>query len=257
MKKIALTSLLAVFAVSGAHAAGVVAGNPLYMPKAGHFYSETELASHSGSEDIKAWALNEEFSYGVTDKLAVSVATSIEDERSFDKWSWGDLGVKATFRVLDDNGWKADLIGAYSLTPVWGDHETFLDKNSTFYAWTAGVRGGYVAANWTIAGHATFNYINNESFNWNDEGMHLWNLGLDAQCFLDSHLSLLAGVEYAGLTDSWAKNAGTWTGMLGANYNIDATKYVGLYVSGDMAHGTGDWKVADGFGFGAKFGIDF
>ena len=39
MKKIALTSLLSVFAVSGAYAANTIDGNPLYMPKAGHFYS--------------------------------------------------------------------------------------------------------------------------------------------------------------------------------------------------------------------------
>ena len=255
MKKIALTSLLAVFAVSGAHAAGVVVGNPLYMPKAGHFYSETSLASHSENETL--WTLGETFGYGITDKLAVAVETSAWEAHEFDNIEWGNLKLGATYRALDMGAWKLDAYGAYSLTPVWGDHETFLDKISTFYTWTLGVRGGYTTARWTIAGHAAFNYTGTESFNWNEEGAHVWALGLDAQCFLDSHLSLLAGAEYKGITDEGAKNAGTWHGTLGANYNIDAAKYVGLYVSGDMAHGTGDWKVADGFGFGAKFGIDF
>lgn len=37
MKKLALTSLFAVFAVSGAHAANIIDGNPLYRPDQGRF----------------------------------------------------------------------------------------------------------------------------------------------------------------------------------------------------------------------------
>ena len=55
MKKIALTSLLAVFAAAGANAANVIDGNPLYKPRAGHFYSVTDLYSHS--EDSETWTL--------------------------------------------------------------------------------------------------------------------------------------------------------------------------------------------------------
>ena len=44
MKKLALTSLLAMFAVSGANAANVIDGNPLYMPEQNHFYSVTTAA---------------------------------------------------------------------------------------------------------------------------------------------------------------------------------------------------------------------
>ena len=47
MKKLALTSLLAVFAISGAHAANVIDGNPLYMPGQNHFYSVSTLGSHT------------------------------------------------------------------------------------------------------------------------------------------------------------------------------------------------------------------
>ena len=49
MKKIALTSLLAVFTASGAMAANVIDGNPLYMPGQNHFYSVTNLSSHTES----------------------------------------------------------------------------------------------------------------------------------------------------------------------------------------------------------------
>ena len=53
MKKVALTSLIAMFAFAGAHAANVIDGNPLYMPKAGHFYSVSDLGSHS--EHLERW----------------------------------------------------------------------------------------------------------------------------------------------------------------------------------------------------------
>ena len=273
MKKIALTSLLAIFAVSGAHAANVIDGNPLYMPGQNHFYSVTALGSHSGSNDIKSWKMNEEFGYGITDRFGVKIATTVEDQRSFDQWAWGDFDLGAAYRMLDMGAWKADLVGQYSVEPVWGNHVSFLDKNATEYTWTAGVRGGYTTSQFTVAGHALFNYWNTESFNWNEDagqrGVHALVLGLDGQFVIDSNWSVLAGVEYTGIMDKeWrgapgatVKNAGEWTGELGVNYNIDSTKFVGAYISGEMDHQGGtnrdEWDVKDGFGFGAKFGIDF
>ena len=263
MKKFALTSLLAVFAVSGAHAANVIDGNPLYLPKAGHFYSVTSLESHS--DKFSKWTMGEEFGYGITNKLAIDVSTSVADERSFDKWSWDEMSFGAKLRVLDMGGWKADLIGKYAVDPFWGDHEPWLDKDFTNYTWTAGLRGGYVGSFWTVAGHALFNYENSESFNWDDKGMHTVDLGLDGQLLLGRHFSLLAGVEYTGRLDNTdargmkVKNAGAWGAEFGANYNFDATKFVGLYVKSGLEHknNSSDWEIEDGFGFGAKFGIDF
>jgi hypothetical protein len=268
MKKIALTSLLAVFAAAGANAANVIDGNPLYMPKAGHFYSETAVSSHSEATD--SWMITEEFGYGINDKLAVSVNTNLFEEEGFDVYGWGHLGLNATFRALDRGAWKADVYGGYvagadsayerSALVVYDDaaDDTFwFDKDIVNYMWKAGVRGGYTTSLWTVAGHAEFNYLESESFNWGDEGLHIWKFGIDGQYVIDSNWNLVAGAEYAGLTDDGAKNAGTWEGKLGVNYNIDATKYLGAYVSGALTHGTGDWEWADGFGFGVKFGIDF
>ena len=281
MKKIALTSLLAVFAVSGAHAANVIDGNPLYLPGAGHFYSVSTLGSHSGEQELKSWYLNEEFGYGITNKLAVAVSTTIQDELSFSEWGWGDFEIDAAYRMLDMGAWKMDLIGGYSVEPVWGNHMPFLKKGTsemgtgTEYIWTAGVRAGYTTPHWTVAGHALYHYWNTESFNWNEKigerGIHFVTLGLDGQYVIDSHWSVLAGVEYTGILDSqWrdkpgvgekVENEGEWSAELGVNYNIDATKFVGAYISGDMNHKGGtnhdEWKAENGFGFGAKFGIDF
>lgn len=281
MKKLALTSLLAVFAFTGAHAANVIDGNPLYMPKAGHFYSVTSVGSHT---EGTPYALGEEFGYGITNKLAVEVSTMLWENRAFDVFAWDDVALKATYRALDMGAWKLDLIGGYeagSDAIIGGglyahskdaDLNKWFDKDLTGYKWTAGVRGGYTAGAFTLAGHALYNYYNSESFNWGDKGMHVWELGLDAQYVIDSHWSVLAGAEYTGVTQDHAayddledpakvKNAGEWYGEFGVNYNIDATKFVGLYISGSLNHQDGhdndEWGWDKGFGFGAKFGIDF
>ena len=258
MKKLALTSLLAMFAVSGAHAANIIDGNPLYMPKAGHFYSVTSVDSHS--ENIDSWGLNEEFGYGVTDRLTINVETGISEDEGFDGMGWDDASVAGTFRLIEEGGWKADLLGGYGVGPIWRDHlphVPFLDKDATMYAWLVGARAGYVAGDWTLAGHVMFSYMNTESFNWGDDGMHMWIAGLDGQYLIDEDWNLVAGVEYTGLSDDGAHNAGTWTGSFGVNYNINPSAFVGAYIDATMRHATGDWKVDDGFGFGVKFGVDF
>lgn len=40
---------------------------------------------------------------------------------------------------------------------------------------------------------------------------------------------------------------------LGANYNLDSTKYIGMYVSKDLVHSFDRVPMA----FGVRFGIDF
>lgn len=275
MKKLALTSLLAVFAVSGAHAANVIDGNPLYLPKAGHFYSVTTLGSHT---EGTPYALGEEFGYGITNKLAVVARTSLKENKAFEEYSWDDLSIGAFLRAFDAGAWKMDILAGYSFDHLYGHpkvlgRDAWFDEDNTWYTWTAGVRGGYTTSLFTIAGHANFNYKNFESFNWNEEagkqGEHTLALGLDAQYVIDSHWSVLAGAEYTGRLDKKVhgaantkiKNAGIWKGTFGVNYNIDATKFVGLYVDGALNHLEGDhqdeWGWNDGFGFGAKFGIDF
>lgn len=286
MKKITLTSLLAVLAVSGAHAANVIDGNPLYMPKKGHFYSETALQSHS---EGTPWTLAEKFGFGVADKLTVEVGTSLTENRAFDYYTWNDLSLKATFRAFEKDGVVADLYGQYAAGanamatrlglpgalmyyPNINDEHEWFDKDVTHYAWTAGLRAGYTTSTWTVAGHAAFSYMNSESFNFGDKGTRTLALGVDAQYVLNNRFNLVAGAEYTGIINDHlayadmedpdeVDNGGVWTGYFGVNYNIDATKYVGAYISGDMNHKGGDandeWDVEKGFGFGVKFGIDF
>jgi len=264
MKKLALTSLMAVFAVSGAHAANVIDGNPLYMPGQNHFYSVTELESHT--KNNTPWGLNEEFGYGILDNLAISVETSLSENNAFDEYAWNDVAFNLTYRALDMNGWKLDVMGAYGFSDLFNHpkpagHDAWFDKGMTEYAWMAGIRGGYVGSNWTVAGRAEFAYLNTESFNWNDDGGHAWTFGVDGQYVMCNHLSLVGTVEYTGWSDSWAKNDGEWFGEFGVNYNFDATKFAGLYINGSLNHHDGskadEWGWDKGFGYGIKFGVDF
>ena len=270
MKKIALTSLLAVVAVSGAHAANVIDGNPLYLPGENHFYSETSM--ETSTNNVDAVAFGEEFGYGITDRLAVNVDASVSENDWFHETGWDSMGLGLTYRIADYTNWKFDVMGGYGVGPVWDAHNgffkgRFLAESQTNYMWVAGVRGGYTTADWTIAGHAMWLYENTESFNWGDdsfskgEGLHTLLLGIDGQLVLNSDWNLVAGAEYSKLMDHYSTTPGSWELTFGANYNIDATKYVGAYITKEIDHTKrfekGTWEVEDGFGMGIKFGVDF
>jgi len=259
MKKVVLTSLLAVFAASGAQAANVINNNPLYRPEAGQFYSVTGLGSDS--RNSSRVVLEEELGYGLTDRVAAMVTTSASESDWFDNGAWDHVGFGLNLRAVDMGNWKGDIFGSYNVMSLsnWGDGEyDWSTADDTFYKWTAGVRAGYATAGWTVAGHVAFDYYNSESFNWNDSGLHMLRFGLDGQLVLNQNWNLIGGVEYNMNYDNWSDNVGYWTGKFGANYNFDANKFVGAYVSKLMNHnGAGNWEVDDGFGFGGTFGIQF
>ncbi|MBD5401013.1 hypothetical protein HDR61_04725 [bacterium] len=262
MKKLALTSLLAVFAASGAQAANVINNNPLYRPMAGQFYSVTDLGTDS--DNTSRVALGEEFGYGITDRLAATVLGAVSESNWFDNGGMDYIGVGLNYRLVDMGNWKGDVFGSYKALNIgtWGDDsdDKWFDEDDMSYTWTAGMRGGYVAECWTVAGHFAFDYNNNESFNWNDgkRSSHIMRFGLDGQLMFSQEWNVTAGVEYNMNYDKWSENTGYWTGKLGANYNFDANKFLGAYISKIMNHtAAGKWDVDDGFGFGATFGIQF
>ncbi len=263
MKKIALTSLLAVFAVSGAQAAAknVLDGNPLYMPQENHFVSETYLESNSQSTNEAT--LGEYFGYGITDRLMVGLETSVSEMDAFDTTSWNEVALDAKYRVIGDGAWKLDLTAGYGVDAMRAYHTDFLDKDATFYMWTAGVRGGYVQKDWTLMGRLNLIYANTESFNWNEDEMwanHIVNLGFSGFWRMSDYWSGIVSADYYKIMDHYsrAEAAGSWDLSAGLNLNIDPTKYVGVYVTKEINHvSAGKWEAEDGFGFGAKFGIDF
>ena len=121
MKKLVLTSLLAVFAATGANAA--INDNPMYRPDQGKFYSVTDLMSNTEYADT--WVLNEKFGYGITDRASIYVSTALGEGEWFDTMEWGMFEVGADYRLLDDMNWKVDAYGSYAVGPVWGDRVSF------------------------------------------------------------------------------------------------------------------------------------
>jgi len=264
MKKIALTSLLAVFAVSGANAAAknVMDGNPLYMPKAGHFFSETTLGSET--KDSRDWTLGERFGLGITDNFAIALKTSMSEVGGFENFAWNEIGLDMAYRFVGEGAWKVDLIGAYEVGPMRAYHHNFADEDLTTYVWTAGVRTGYVNKDWSLMAHANFMYANSESFNWAyDDDMwanHILNIGFGGFWKMSDYWSGVVTADYYKILDHYGEPeaAGYWDLTAGLNLNIDATKYIGAYITKEINHvGKGDWEAQDGVGFGAKFGIDF
>lgn len=264
MKKIALTSLLAALVASGANAAAknVLDGNPLYMPAKGHFVSETTVDSATYAS--RDWSLGERFGWGITDRLAVAVETSVSETALFSNFSWNEVAVDAAWRLIGDGAWKLDVVGGYGVDSMRAYHHHFWDKDATIYAWNAGVRGGYVTKDWTLMAHANFIYANSESFNWgNDTDMwmnHILNIGFGGHWQMNDFWSTVVTADYMKVMDRYGEpyNTGVWELTAGLNLNLDASKYVGIYVSKDIEHvAQGVWEVQDGFGFGAKFGVDF
>ncbi len=246
MKKIALTSLLAVFAAAGANAANTMDGNPLYMPQKGHFYSETALSTHTNN--MNGVTLAEEFGFGITDRLAISVNTSASesnwfkgnkeaatDDQDQDETyplvgdAWNNLGADIAWRVINDKAWKLDVRGGFEMGSVpfntlvvsegqfatvgsvWGDHAKFMDKDNTFYTWKLDVRGGYVTEDWTLAAHAGMLYVNNEAFNWGDSdpmwANHIMNLGVAGHWTMSDTWSAYASADYYKIMDHYNEEA--------------------------------------------------
>lgn len=283
MKKIALTSLLAMVAATAANAANVINGNPLYKPAAGHFASVTSLETSmfESSDSIKNWRLMEDFGYGITDDLTAYVYTGMVEVDGFDPFVWDSLGAGVDYRLFNMNGWVLDLggfytAGSYTLNGQMyggllrtGDYSYHFDEDETYYSWNYGFQTGYIGEDFTIAGTVYLGYTNLESFNWNEEGIHSIKLGLDGQYILTDCLNLVAGVGYTGYLDSEAENEGSWTATLGVNFNIDATKFVGVYVTTGLEHEPifdevgyleghkSSWELQKSMGLGVKFGIDF
>lgn len=250
MKKLALTSLLAVFAVSGANAANINYGNPLYRPDMGHFYSETLVGMDT---DFDNFSLMEEFGYGISDQLSVIIQTSgsyDSSDSATDKFSWDDFSLGLNFRYVDQGEWKADVYGRVAQA-----YDTSSDLEVVAYNWTLGTKYGYMTSDWTIAATAEINYFSDdvEILDYDAMGM---TLGLEGQYVMDSNWNMIAGLDYNfSLTSDVYPYVfdNPLNAKLGVNYNMDATKYVGVYAT----KGLKEDSDVDPFAMGVKFGIDF
>ncbi|HOY47172.1 MAG TPA: hypothetical protein PLZ05_01030 [Alphaproteobacteria bacterium] len=248
MKKLVLTSFLAVLAVSAANAENINYGNPLYRPGANHFYSQTSLDMDT---DYNYFKLGEEFGYGITNKLSAILKTAgsyDSSDTAIDKFSWDNMSLGLNYRYIDMGAWKADMYG--SVQQSYNTHE---DLETLWYNWTAGLKFGYMTSDWTVAMTAQADYLKDdvEDYNFDSWGM---KLGLEGQYVMDKNWNMVAGLDYDfNLTNDIYYIDNPLVAKVGINYNMDSTKYVGIYATRDLkADSTNDL-----YGMGVKFGIDF
>lgn len=309
MKKIALTSMLAMFAASSAMATSI--SNPLYRPVKGQFYSETDLSmatnrhidmvspyEQAGRFDAygedkmgigtKGATVTETLGFGITDRVAIMLNGSASTQDWFEFNFVNSLGAELNARVYDNDGWKGDIFGSYSVNDVRVENTPAFKSGATWYTWTAGARAGYTTDVWTVAAHAALDYRTSESFKLNpgatsvliideETGMllgngeyrntlHIMRFGIDGQVYVTDNWNLVAGAEYVASYDFWSQNIGYWKATVGANYDFDPCTYAGVYATKYIAHegdndnaaeSAGNWKALDGFVLGAKFGVKF
>ena len=271
MKKIALTSLMGIVVATAATAGNVISDNPLYRPSEGHFYSVTALEGYAGFDNEKAndyryWTAGEQMGYGITDKLAVTVETQAsasypQGPVSQDNYSWDNLMVGLNYRLINKGSAKLDVYG--KIGQLYTENlgiATTGGLETVAYLWTAGMNAGVVMNDWIVSGTAEYNY-------WKDDvdgakiDFSIWKLAMDAQYMMNKEWSVTAGLGYTIVEadDVIAPYAKPLYGnedidaKLGVNYNIDSSKYAGIYFAKTL---NADYNK-DAFAFGAKFGIDF
>ncbi len=248
MKKIALTSLLAVAAVSGANAANFNIGNPMYRPDKGAFYNELAFAMDT---DWENYELSDEFGYGFYDWWTVSVKTagsydSSDMPRYNTKYNWDYVQLGLNYRWFDyGNEWKGDIYGT-----VAQNYDARDDLTVTYYDWMVGTRYGYVVDGWSLNAVAeAYNY----SFDKEAWGMAV---GMEGQVWLGNHLNVIGGVRHAfNLNNKYynAENTEPLDVMFGINYNFCKNSYFGVYATKNVLKGFN----VEPMGMGAKFGIQF
>lgn len=260
MKKLVLTSLFAMFAVSGVQAANVINNNPLYRPTQGHFYSITDATAWSGEDyDFRYLVFKTKFGYGITDRLSLSISGAVDayiPEGQPDYAAWQGLGGELNFRGINEANWKLDIYGSIYVDGSIGAHWYQNDYNQ--YNWAIGMRGGYVSDNWTLAGLVEYNYYNSEIFNWGDPYWlsNFWKFGLNGQYIINNNWNITAGLRYDIYKEEIyiggeKEHEDRLHGIFGINYNFDSTKFIGLYTEKQL---DSDYDI---YIWGVKFGIDF
>lgn len=249
MKKIILTSLAAVFAVSAANAANVFDDNPMYRPSEGRFYSETALSTDT---DLDTYTLGEGFGFGITDKLSVFMNTSLSYDDPSEIFAWDFFQLGASYRYFDQDNIKADVYGKGM--QIYNTGDNFDTLETLAYNWTVGTKVGYVAEDWTVAAKAEMNYSSDDVDYLDAEGWWM-TAGLMGQYVIDSNWNLVAGLDYTFNVsgDDYVTEDGLLIAKIGGNYNFDETKFVGVYVTKEAMTNFDENPL----GFGAKFGIDF
>jgi hypothetical protein len=153
---------------------------------------------------------------------------------------------------LDQGEWKADVYG--KVAQIYSTGKNFDTLETNWYNWTLGTKAGYVAGDWTLAGVVEADYRKDDLKGFDSESWYM-KVGLEGQYVMDSNWSFIAGLDYNFdiAADDFYGDDDQLNAKIGANYNIDSTKYIGAFLFKEI---TTDFDK-NPLGFGLKFGIDF
>lgn len=248
MKKIFV--LLGMFGIVGAgHAANVINGGPFDGPLAGGFYNVwTPLEVNSKFE---RFVMSEDFEYGITDDFSISVSTSgsydSSDNPQYGKWSWNNLDFGFDWDLWHENQLHAEVYG-----DVKQMYDTRENLQTIAYNWTAGARVGRMTDNWTVAGVVQVDYLNDDVDYKNADALAM-TVGVQGQYIVNKNWNWVGELMFDfDLFDDYYDGEQLRL-KIGANYNLDATKYVGVYAQKDLVHSF-ESSPAE---IGIVFGVDF
>lgn len=249
MTKMFLFSAALVCLSGVANAANVINGNPMYSPAQGRFYNLfTPLQVNSKFEHF---VMADEFGYGITDRLVAMVQTAgaydSSDNPEFGKWSWNHLQVGLDWTLADDGEYQADIYGRAMQV-----YDTRRHLETIAYNWTIGAQVGRTTDNWTVAGVVEVDYLNDD-VEYQDSDAWAMTVGIQGQYIVNDNWNWVGELMFDfDLYDDYY-NGEKLRLKIGANYNLDATKYLGIYASKDIVHSFEHSPAA----IGLIFGIDF
>ncbi len=249
MKKILVVSGVLFGGLTGANAANVINGNPLYSPTKGRFYNLfTPIQVNS---EFDRFVMADEFGYGITDTLVAMVQTAASydssDNPEFGKWSWNHLKVGLDWTVADDGEYQTEIYGRAMQV-----YDTRQHLETIAYNWTIGAQMGRMTDNWAMAGVVQVDYLNDDVDHKNADAWAM-TVGIQGQYIVDNHWNLTADLMFDfDLFDEYYDGEQLRL-KFGINYNLDATKYIGFFVAKDLVH---NFERAPAE-MGVTFGIDF
>lgn len=249
MKKILFVSGALVCAASGANAANIINGNPMYSPAKGRFYNVfTPLGVNT---EFDKFIMADEFGYGITDNLTVMLQTAGSYDSSnnpqFGKWAWNYLQAGLDWTVFNQGEYQSEIYGR-----VMQVYDTRQHLETVAYNWTVGAQMGRVTDDWVLAGVVELDYLKDDLPHYSRDAWAM-TVGLQGQYLIDSAWNFVANIMFDfDLFDDYYDGERLRI-ELGVNYNIDSTKYLGMLMSKDVVH---NFDVAP-MTFKIQFGVDF
>ena len=249
MKKMFFVSGVVLMMVMSANAQNIINGNPFYSPIKGLFYNV--LTPIEFNTKFEQFYLRDEFGYGITDALTVSLSTvgsyDSSDRPEFGKWSWNNLMVGIDWAILEHGEAQADLYASVKQV-----YDTKHDLETIEYNWTIGACVGRMTKNWTLAGIVELDYIKDD-LPHHDKDAWAMTVGIEGQYILNQKWSMIASVDFDfDLYDVYYDETRLVL-EAGVNYNFDSMKYLGVYTSKDVTRNFDDAPMV----FGGRFGVQF